>query len=476
MEKRSTSDKRGGERAAGTKMPGARFPWMWILGAGCLVVVILGLLLPRKQSRSPTAPETSKPVQAPAAGGAHTRQRRQFVHATTSPGLTPEQTVASKASKFARKRRETTRAMAKHLGIEVPADVEKFFDLAEAGRWDELKALNTSLNNSRESGTNAALASLRGPIMETYGVAQIARDWPAQQLLDYGETILDSLRPGMVYVGGTDPGRFIPALLNETGDGDPHIILTQNALADSSYLDYERFLYGDQMTGLSPEDQQKAFQDYTADARQRYDHDQQFPDEPRQVRPGEDFSLNDGRFQISGEIAVMGINEILLQAIMNKNPDLSFALEESFPLKSTYGTAAPLGPIMELRVPDEDLALTPDSATQAVNYWQSTAGQLLTAGGDGSTDPYVLKTYAKMAAAQAALFADHQLPAQAEQVFQASSQIYPSSPDTVLPYVNLLVGQKRISDAIQVAQNAVNAAPANQQFLALLQQLKQHGN
>ena len=49
-------------------------------------------------------------------------------------------------------------------------------------------------------------------VHETYGVAEVAHDWPAQKLLDYGQAVLDSLRPGMVYVGGTDAGRFIPTL------------------------------------------------------------------------------------------------------------------------------------------------------------------------------------------------------------------------------------------------------------------------
>ena len=33
--------------------------------------------------------------------------------------------------------------------------------------------------------------------------------------MDYGNAILGSLRPGMVYVGGTDDGRFVPELMNE---------------------------------------------------------------------------------------------------------------------------------------------------------------------------------------------------------------------------------------------------------------------
>lgn len=202
-------------------------------------------------------------------------------HRSSGGGRPAEEIVASKVSQFAKKRRAIVRAMAKKLGIEVPADVERFYDLAEAGRWDEMKELYASLEESRKQGTNTALVSLRSPLLETYGVAQIAQEWPAQQLLDYGQTILDSLRPGMVYVGGTDPGRFIPTLLNETGEGDPHIILTQNALADNSYLDYMRFLYGDQMSMLTPEDAQSSFQQYMTNAQQRYNHDQEFPETSR---------------------------------------------------------------------------------------------------------------------------------------------------------------------------------------------------
>src|SRR5438094_626452 len=77
-----------------------------------------------------------------------------------------------------------------------------------------------------------------------------AHKWPAQKLLDYGQTILGSLRPGMVYVGGTDPGCFIPTFLNETSEGERHVVMTQNALADGSYLDYLNFVYKDRMNTL----------------------------------------------------------------------------------------------------------------------------------------------------------------------------------------------------------------------------------
>src|SRR6185503_17373857 len=121
------------------------------------------------------------------------------------------------------------------------------------------------------------------------------------------------LRPGMIYLGGTDPGRFIPTLLNETGDGERHIIVTQNALADQSYLNYVDFLYRDRIGTLSEEDSQRAFQDYISDAQRRFEHDQRFPNEPKQIRPGEDVQMVNIKIQVSGQLAVMSINERLFQ-------------------------------------------------------------------------------------------------------------------------------------------------------------------
>jgi len=90
------------------------------------------------------------------------------------------------------------------------------------------------------------------------------------------------------------------------------------------------FLYGDQIKTPTQEDSQHAFQEYTADARRRLEHDQQFPNEPRQIRPGENLRVTDGRLAVSGQAAVMAINEKLFQTFMQNNPGASFAMEESF--------------------------------------------------------------------------------------------------------------------------------------------------
>src|SRR5258708_24351415 len=99
-------------------------------------------------------------------------------------------------------------------------------------RWPNDRANTTIQKHSPE------LDPYWSAVLDAYGVAEQAHLWPAKQLLDYGNAILDSLRPGMVYVGGTDNGRWIPELLNDTSSGEQHIIITQNALADGSYAEY----------------------------------------------------------------------------------------------------------------------------------------------------------------------------------------------------------------------------------------------
>ncbi|HXJ60091.1 MAG TPA: hypothetical protein VNU68_25885 [Verrucomicrobiae bacterium] len=363
--------------------------------------------------------------------------------------------------------------MAKRFKVAMPDEFERFFDAAEAGRYDEMKAIYTSLRQQRESGADT---NWYGPwwrtIIETQGAADAAHEWPAQKLLDYGNAVLSSLKPGMIYAGGTDPGCFIPTLLNETSDGQRHVVLTQNALADNSYLDYLRFLYGDQIKTLTEQDSQHAFQEYITDAQKRWQHDQDFPAEPKQVRPGEDIRVGENnKTQVSGQVAVMAINEKLFQILMQNNPGMSFAMEESFPFASTFANATPLGPIMELGVQNDTDRLTAERAAQSVDYWRTTAQQLLS---DPETpegsDPR--KAYSKMLSAQAGLFLANHYEAEAEAAFRIANEICPTSPEAVFRFVNLLVEQQRPQEAAQLVENALGAAPDNQQFASLLEQLR----
>jgi hypothetical protein len=154
----------------------------------------------------------------------------------------------------------------------------------------------------------------------------------------------------------------------------------------------------------------------------------------------------------------MAINELLLRSFMAKNPDLSFALEESFPLKSTYPNAVPLGPLMELGVQDVQNSFTGETANQAVNYWRDAAQQFVS---DADTpDSAARLSYAKMAAAQAALLADHKYGAEAEQAYRVAVQISPVSPEAVYGLGQLLATTGRADEARQLVGDFERAHPS----------------
>jgi hypothetical protein len=211
------------------------------------------------------------------------------------------------------------------------------------------------------------------------------------------------------------------------------------------------------MTALTEEETKQAFDDYLGDAQKRLLHDQQFPDEPKQVKLGENIQFVDSsnqsggtgagrQIQVSGAVSAMAINERLLQAIMDKNPGLSFALEESFPLQSTYSTAVPLGPMMELRAQDEQNAFTPERAAQAVDYWQTMAQQMVSdPGAPEGSDPR--KTYSHMAEAAANLLAAHNYSSEAEQAYRVALQLEPGNAEAVNALSDLVNQAGRVDEA-----------------------------
>jgi tetratricopeptide (TPR) repeat protein len=102
----------------------------------------------------------------------------------------------------------------------------------------------------------------------------------------------------------------------------------------------------------TPEDSQRCFQTYLEDAQKRLRHDAQFPNEPRQIKLGEDVHLmgegTEQRVQVSGQVAVMSINGLLTKVMFDKNPENEFYVEESFPLEWMYDYLTPFGVIMKI--------------------------------------------------------------------------------------------------------------------------------
>src|SRR5689334_6140908 len=156
--------------------------WFWMsVSAGAVVVLLLGLLWPRQpkdrlaSSATATARADGTSSDASTNGGIRPR-----VASGPASGRTAEEIVANKVSQFVQKRRETLYAIARRHNLEVPADMERFFDVAGSGNWEELEKTFKALQARRRSGDwPSELNPLWPVIMETFGVAEEAHNWPA---------------------------------------------------------------------------------------------------------------------------------------------------------------------------------------------------------------------------------------------------------------------------------------------------------
>jgi hypothetical protein len=157
----------------------------------------------------------------------------------------------------------------------------------------------------------------------------------------------------------------------------------------------------------------------------------------------------DGKVQVSGQVAVMSINEKLLQALMAKNPDLAFAVQESSPLRGTYADALPLGPLMELGARDEQNAFTPERAAQSLDYWHGVAQQVLS-DPEALGSAYALKSYSHDTVSAANLLAAHNFTAEAEEAYRLAAQLWPGNPESVAGLADLLLRGGREAEARQL--------------------------
>jgi tetratricopeptide (TPR) repeat protein len=407
-----------------------------------------------------------------------------------------------------------------------------------------------------------------------------------------------------ILFGGTDPGRFCPTYIIFCESFIPHYcqpkqdqkfdrrdvyIITQNALADGTYLDYLRaqynrskqidppffselskYIFGLMMgpdradnafcnfinqtlystldvpftkwgayveayrrkAGVyppneiyipSPEDSQKSFSDYQSDVQQRMMHDEQFPNEPKQIRPGEEPNIvrdADGReqVQVSGQVAVMEINGLLCKVIFDNNPTNEFYVEESFPLDWMYNYETPFGVIMKInRQPVTELSdevlnrdhafwskyserlcgnwITYDTSVKEIaDFVERTYIQNNYKGYIGNRafvrDEDAQKAFSKLRSSQAGMYAWRCLPTcppefrqksaasqealrrETDFAFKQAFAFCPYSPEAVFRYINFLLQYGRFDDAIIVAEACHKLDPFNDQVTGTIDQLK----
>jgi thioredoxin-like negative regulator of GroEL len=276
----------------------------------------------------------------------------------------------------------------------------------------------------------------------------------------------------------------------------------------------------------SPQDSQQCFQEYLGDAQRRLHHDEQSPNEPRQIRPGEDVKIVENRVQVSGQVAVMAINGLLTKVMFDKNPTNEFFVEESFPLDWMYPHLTPFGVIMKINrqplpsLPEEvfekDHEFWSQYSERLIGNWITydtpvsnivsfvekvylrhdwsglTAGQRMFARDDQGQ-----KAFSKLRSSIGGLYAWRINPIsppppayrprneaevrriykEADFTFRQAFAFCPYSPEAVFRYINLLIQPPppiapRIADALLVAETALKLDPYNVQIAGLISNLR----
>ncbi|MBM4152020.1 MAG: DUF2723 domain-containing protein [Kiritimatiellaceae bacterium] len=270
-----------------------------------------------------------------------------------------------------------------------------------------------------------------------------------------------------LFFGGTDPGRFVPTYMIYCPQVRPDVyLITQNALADGTFMSVTRDLYGDQLWIPSPEDSNKAFQDFVQGV------------QAGQIDAGADVLVEGGRVQVTGVGGVMQINGILCRQIFDRNqyvtelktddstrqsgagvvpfdpvgPDGSrrkreFFVEESYVIPWMYPYLTPHGLIMKIN--NEPTAITEQMVQNDRDFWDWYVARALK-DSKFTRDVVARKTFSKLRSAIAGLYAARGNLAEADYAFKQAVQLYPLSPEAVFRLGELYLRQRRYSEARDV--------------------------
>jgi beta-lactamase regulating signal transducer with metallopeptidase domain/tetratricopeptide (TPR) repeat protein len=421
---------------------------------------------------------------------------------------------------FAQAKEKQSRELAVKAGEQISPEFQSFFAAAIKGDWRTVTnryAYYKQHHPQYNNGTNEIHADLRTafwqPVLELCLAYDHVVNCEPKYTALFADGINKSITAGSIYFGGTDPGRGVPtAFCKSHADGDPFFTLTQNALADNSYLDYLRAMYGGRIYTPTAQDSQHCFQEYLAGAQRRL--------QENKLRLGEDVRMEDNRIQVSGQVAVMSINGLLTKVIFDRNTNQEFYVQESFPLDWMYPYLEPHGLIMKIN--RQPLAQLPaETLAQDHEYWRKVVAGMLGDWLDEKTtvrevaefvdrvyvrknlkgftgDPrfvrnhYAKASFSKLRSDIAGLYvwrlsgetppeyrpksdADQQhLSKKADLAFRQAFALCPDSPEALFRYVQLLLQLNRMDDAVLIAQASLKLDPQNKQAQGLLENIKSY--
>lgn len=288
---------------------------------------------------------------------------------------------------------------------------------------------------------------------------------------EFGRNIIDSIPDGSIYFGGSDPGRFIvTAMCKSQPEGDPFFTLTQNAVVDGTYLDYLRSMFGRKIYIPTEMDARACFQEY---ARRK------------------SLGSTNGQIEVTGQGEVMVLNGLIAKTFFEQNTNRQFFIEESFPLDWMYPHLEPHGLIFKINrqplaeMSEEIVQLDRDywlkSLEPKIGGWFTNEATVKNVAAfvkkifiqydyTGFTgdiqfvqNVYSCKMFSKERSSIAALYAwraghstndseKQRMVTAADFAFRQAWVLCPYSPEVVYRYINFLIDQGRLDDAILVAE------------------------
>ncbi len=265
-----------------------------------------------------------------------------------------------------------------------------------------------------------------------------------------------------IFFGGTDPGRFVPTYMIYSALVRPDVFLiTQNALADNTYMSVMRDLYGDEIWIPTPKDTNLAFQKYVDDVR------------AGRIPPNAAVKIDkNGRVSVQGVQGVMEINGIICKMIFENNKSKhDFYVEESYVIRWMYPYLEPHGLIMKIN--KEPLPkLTDEMIKNDMEFWNWYTNRLMN-NNKFLRDAVARKTFSKLRCAIAGLYSFRQLFNEAEAAFRQAIELFPVSPEANFRLADLYLQRGRFADAYSVMERNRQQDQRNEKIKGFMKQIKE---
>jgi len=304
---------------------------------------------------------------------------------------------------------------------------------------------------------------------------------------DFGADIMRPLDRNAVYLGGSDPGRFVPTYMAFVESQQPDrwkrdpsfdrrdvTVITQNALCDTFYAHYIRYQYDPRFR--PPPASYNAFERWLG-------RDKAYPQKPVTCFTEGEFNACWAEYEARPEVAarlksggallrpgtndVFDVNGIFAWHLFQRNKKShTFYLEQSTAIDWMYPYMVPSGLIFKLN-PEPLAALPPAAIAADREFWDAYSAKLLQNPRFRIDDAATLN-FAKLAFWHSDLYRWRNLPAEQEHWLRMALALCPQLQTAVSDLARLLALQKRFDEAIALLQQAELDDPRNDTYPAML--------